>query len=86
MNKNNILVALMETFELNVKEMAKFCDFDLKTMKEYKRQQNFKFTNGELSSLYFFFGVDTYEEIYDILFSMSKVERMNILCKIKNEI
>ena len=86
MNKNNILVALMETFDLDIKEMAKFCDFDLKTMKEYKREQNFRFSNGELASLYFFFGVDTYEEIYDILFRMSNAERKNILSKIHNEI
>lgn len=86
MNKNNILVAIMETFELDIKQMAKFSEFDLKVFKELKRLENAAFTNGELDTLYFFFGVDTYDEIYDILLSMSDVQKGNILTKIENEI
>lgn len=86
MNRTNILVAFMDSFELNMKEMATFCCLELKTLIEYKRFQNSNFINGELSSLYFFFGVDTVKEIYDILYAMSKTEKECILIKIRNEI
>ena len=86
MNRNNVFDALMDSFDLTVKEMALFCDLELTTVKEYKRFQNAKFTNGELSSLYFFFGVETCQDIYEILYAMSKKERNNILGKIKVEI